>query len=277
MSIKNLLFQHNVTDDDFETCRFILDHAGIKHSNIYLEELLSEHQSPTSLLAVKDCLSEYGIESAAVNKGNHAYLDFELPFICVIQQADWPKAAFSVVTEISSETVEYLDPQTRRIASMTLTNFETIDKGVLMLFDASASRDEKNLKQNLVREKHRSLMSQIPTVLGVIIMILCGIYIVNTFADSVRWTRLSFLLMTALGAGISSLLIWHEVDKDNKLIKQVCGDGTAKVNCNAVLSSPQSTVFGISWSMWGGAYFFTVLALQLLFVNDLSFLLITAY
>lgn len=42
---------------------------------------------------------------------------------------------------------------------------------------------------------------------------------------------------------MSVLLLWHEIDKNNPLLRQICSGGK-KVNCDAVLSSKASKVFG---------------------------------
>jgi protein-disulfide isomerase/uncharacterized membrane protein len=50
-------------------------------------------------------------------------------------------------------------------------------------------------------------------------------------------------------------LLWHEVDKNNPFLKQVC-TGVIKGNCDAILSGKQAQVFkGLSWSEVGFFYF----------------------
>jgi len=266
----------NRNDDLFNTCSFLLKAQNIKHSNLHLKSLLIDHINYSSLLAIQDTLSAYGVESVAVGKGEHSYHDFELPFICSIQQVDWPSAAFTIVTNLDNDRLDYLDPLTKRVTTTTIEQFQSIHKDIIMLIDGAKAVDEINLRQNLVKERNESVLANLPIVLALISLFSCGGYIITHFTQNHSWTNLSYLLSTCIGVFISLLLIWHEFDKDNRLLKQVCGKGGKKVNCNAVLSSSHSSMFGISWSTWGGAYFCMLFLIQLLFVNNFSFLVVTA-
>jgi uncharacterized membrane protein/thiol-disulfide isomerase/thioredoxin len=276
MAILTNFLKNNITDDLFNACSFLLKSLNVKHSNLHLSSLLTEHLSSLSLLAVQDTLSEYKIESGAIRKGEHSYHDFELPFICAIQQIDWPVAAFTIVINLNQDRIDYLDPVTNKITTTTIENFQTIDKGIIMLIDGSQATDEKDLNQNLVLERNKTLLANLPLVFAIASLLSCGAYIISHFDRNHSLMNLGYLLSTGIGVFISLLLLWHEFDKDNKLIKQVCGKGGKKVNCNAVLSSSHSSMFGVSWSTWGGAFFCMLFLVQLLFVNDFSFLVVTA-
>jgi len=276
MSILADFLENNRNDDLFNTCSFLLKTQNVKHSKLHLKNLLMGHINYSSLLAVQDTLSAYGVESVAVRKGEHSYHDFKLPFICSIQQVDWPIAAFTIVTHLDNDKVDYFDPLTKRITTTTIERFQSMDKGIIMLIDGSKAVDEINLRQNLVKERNESLLANLPIVLALIGLFSCGGYILTHFTQNHSWLHLSYLMTTCIGVFISLLLIWYEFDKDNRLLKQVCGKGGKKVNCNAVLSSSHSSLFGISWSTWGGTYFCMLFLVQLLFVNNFTFLVVTA-
>lgn len=71
------------------------------------------------------------------------------------------------------------------------------------------------------------------------------------------------------GIGISALLLWYEMDKNNPLLKQVC-TGIANGNCNAILTGAQAKVFSwLSWSEVGFIYFAGAL-LMLLSVSPIA-------
>jgi len=80
------------------------------------------------MLTLKDVLFEYGIESAAVRKGSYTYEDFETPFMCSIQREDWSHSAFTVVTANDEGQISYLYPISNKIATVSLTDFEKMDK-----------------------------------------------------------------------------------------------------------------------------------------------------
>lgn len=266
----------DTNDNLFNTCSFLLKSLDIKYSTTHLNGFLSDHLHPSSLLAIQDTLSEYGIETVAVRKGEHFYHVFELPFICSIQQADWSSAVFTVVTYIDNDRIDYLEPLTKKILTTTIQRFQSIDKGMIMLIDSSKATDEIDLRENLVKERKKNLLANLPILLALVSLFSCGGYILTHYSAPQSWIHLSYLLTSFGGVLISLLLIWHEFDKSNRLIKQVCGNGRKKVNCSAVLSSSHSSMFGISWSVWGGAYFWMLFSVQMLYVNNFSFLVVTA-
>ena len=265
-------YKHN---NLYNTCGYLLDELKIEYTNYNLVKLIDNHLDSLSLLAVKEALSEYGIETGAIRLGNHSYLDFELPFICSIQKEDWPIPAFTVVKNIDNDSILYLDPITKKTTTSTLQQFQAMDKGIVMLIDSSNRRNEINYKDNVKLEREKRILSNLPWFLFLIIIIYCSFQIINYYQSNFVLNKLGYLIAIFIGTSISSLLIWHEVDQDNKLIKQVCRKGK-KMNCDAVLSSSQSSLFGVSWSIWGGSYFLMLLFVQLFFVNDFSFLLVTA-
>jgi len=276
MPILANIFKDNIKDDLFNVCSFLLKSFKTKHSDLHLKSLLTGHLNSSSLLAVQDTLSDYGILSAAVRKGSHSYLDFELPFICAIQQIDWPTAAFTVVTDITNNTIDYLDPASNEVIKTNMESFQSIDKGIIMLIDGAGAIDESNLKQHVLKQQTESFLADLPLAVIFISLLGCIAYIVSHYDRNFSLMTLCYLLTTCIGVFISLMLLWHEFDKDNKLIKQVCGTGGKKVNCNAVLSSSHSSIFGISWSIWGGAFFCTLFLIQMLFIGNFSFLIVTA-
>lgn len=87
MKLLNQLYSTH-EDDLFIVSQSLLNHYNIKHSDLHLRNLLQDHIDYPSLLTIKDTLSEYGIESVALRKGNHNYFEFETPFICSIQKVN---------------------------------------------------------------------------------------------------------------------------------------------------------------------------------------------
>lgn len=275
MTVLINFLKNNTNDNLLNACSFLLKHLNIKHSNLHLNSLLTDHLNSSSLLAVQDTLLDYGIDSGAIRKGEHSYHDFELPFICSIQNIDWPMAAFTIVISLDNDKINYLDPITQKIITTTTEEFQLIDKSIIMLIDASKAVDESNLRQNIVKERNETLLAYLPFALILVSLFIFGIYISSHFNNH-SIISISYFITSCIGVLISLLLIWHEFDKDNRLIREVCGKGGKKVNCNAVLASSHSSMFGISWSTWGGTYFCMLFLVQLLFVSNLSFLMVTA-
>ncbi|RQO69445.1 hypothetical protein DBR43_15300 [Pedobacter sp. KBW06] len=73
MSILTNFLKAKLNDDLFNVCGFLLKFLNIKHANLYLKLLLTDHLNASSLLAVQDTLVEYGIKSGQLEKTEHHY------------------------------------------------------------------------------------------------------------------------------------------------------------------------------------------------------------
>jgi uncharacterized membrane protein/thiol-disulfide isomerase/thioredoxin len=200
------------------------------------------------------------------------------PFVCAIQQSDWSSSSFTAVMDIdeNTDTISYLDPVSNSITSRSLADFENMDKGIILLIDASNKKDEVNYIQNSQQQRNHKLLQYTPVYLAICSTLIAGIYILTNYNATYSWLSLSFLLTSFLGLGVSSLLVWHELDAHSPFLKEVCGGQGKKVNCEAVLSSAQSSFLGISWSLWGFSYMTTFFLTQIFFANQPPFLLVSA-
>src|SRR5690606_19218548 len=130
-----------------------LSHYGLRATHSTINALLEKHIEYPSLLSVKDTLSEYGVESVAIRKGNHGFRDFDVPFVCAIQQEDWGTPNFSVVTEANTETITFLDPLTDKLKTISVAAFGQLDKEIILLLDGTAGKDEVDYAANKRNER----------------------------------------------------------------------------------------------------------------------------
>lgn len=147
-------FNKRVTNIE-KVLHFFLTKNNVKHTSLYLQYAIDNHVENPSMVTVKELLFEYGIECAAIRKGNYAYEDFETPFICSIQQEDWSQSAFTVVTANEGGEISYLDPISNKITTVSLSDFEKMDKEIILLLDAEHKKDELNYKQIKFKERRR--------------------------------------------------------------------------------------------------------------------------
>lgn len=268
------IFVERKKDDLFNTCHYLLKNLRINFTTKSLSETLENHADYPTLLSVKDSLLEYGITSAAIRKGQHSYDEFETPFISAIQKEGWPKANFTVVIKAESDGIEFLDPTTNKRKAVSLEDFEKMDKDVVLLLDTSTARDEANIIENRKDQRTSLLAQQIPLYLAFTVLLTAIIYILLQPIGVLSWFGIGYIATSFIGLGIASLLLWHEIDAHNPFIKEVCGGNSKKLNCNAVLSSSTSSLLGISWSVWGFAFFATFFMTQVLFPASPVFVLL---
>lgn len=143
-----------------------------------------------------------------------------------------------------------------KLITTSFSNFINSWSGVVLVTETTDNSGEKLYKQN----RHNEVV-QILKIPALFILALATI-VINSFAlynlttqsnQLVYYTIITFLKL--IGLVVTSLLLWYEVDKANPILQQICTAGS-KTNCNAILSSKQSKLFGlISWSEIGFLYF----------------------
>ncbi|MFZ4260633.1 vitamin K epoxide reductase family protein [Sphingobacterium sp. HJSM2_6] len=270
MIMSNFLYNINESDLDI-VCRNILDVYQVKYSKLNLKDIIDNHVDNPSLLTIKDTLFEYGVESAAIKKGSYNYIDFETPFICSIQKEDWHNASFTVVGDVNDMEVTYLEPQKNKFITIPLVEFESIDKGVVLLTDDTHKKDEVNLNTNLVNQRNKKIVKNIPIYLAFTVFVSALSNIIINYQVNVSWVNIVFTTTSFVGLLISTLLLWHDLDVYNPIVREVCGGQSKKLNCDAILYSSQSTFLGVSWSTWGFSYMATLFNLQVFFPSNIIY------
>lgn len=263
------LFHHR-KDNIFQIAKYVLEISDIKFTETTLDKRLKDHIDYPSLLALKDVLFSYGIESAAIRKDAYSYDDFETPFICYIQQEDWSQPAFTVVTMANEHFLEFLHPSSNKKTRISISAFEKMDKEIILLLDTEGGRAEENYVANRRQERYHSVLRQLPVYLFTLIWAFAFTFQRNTPTEEL-WLSMSFLLNSGIGLLLSTLLITHDINAHNPFVREVCGAFGKKSNCNAVLSSKGANFLGISWSIWGFAYFANFFLSQLFFASHPSY------
>lgn len=250
-------FKKKKDDDILECCAYILQYYHVKYTRSKLISLLKSHLEYPSLLSVKETLLYYGIQSAAIRKRDYDYEDFEVPFICPIQKEGWPDASFAVVLSVENSLLSYFDPFSSRNFTVSLGEFQKIDKEIILLLDGESIKHEENYHENQRQGRLKTITAWLPLVILVCITLLSIIINWRTENSAFKFIGILFTVTSFLGILASILLISHDIDSHNPFVKEVCGALGKKSDCNAVLSSDQSKFLNISWTVWGAAYFLT--------------------
>lgn len=266
------IYDVNTDKNILHTCKSILSIFDIKHTVLRLNNSINNHLDAKSLLAIKDILAEYGVKSAAVHKAHFPYVVFETPFVCAIQQEDWPEPAFTVVNSCQGNRINYLNPLTNSFQEISFEEFEKMETEIVLLLDDSNKKDEINYSENKRTERAEHIVSQIPVYAFGLFVFLSLILQLRSITAT-NWISPLFLITASVGLIISLLLVWYDADAQNPFIKEVCRSSkTNHINCNAVLNSKGSKFLGINWSIWGSAYFATFFICQIIFSSEKIYL-----
>jgi len=257
-------------NDLFLSCSTLFDYFKINYSRSRLNELLELHNDYPSLLAIKDVLWEYRVESSAIRKNDYCYSDFEAPFICSIQKEHWSKESFVVVTDAYEGLLTYINPENDRPETIYIEEFNKIDKGIILLVNGENATNEIGYEANKRQEIVNNIVNLLPFIVLTGLLLIAGINLLSIDNRLIIALSFGYLFSGIAGVLISFMLVMHEMDSYNPFIREVCGMFGKQSSCQTVLSSSTSSFLGVSWSIWGFAYFTSLLISTIFFSGSIS-------
>lgn len=216
-----------------------------------LKNSLEIHPDYPSLLAISDVLNDYSINNISVKVNAGQIPQLPVPLMAQIKASEGEQ--FAVIETATADAVEYIDPVNYRREKVAIDDFSKVFTGVVMLAETTETSGEKDYKKIRQREKTASFVQWLAAIaVPLITLIACIITFIQVGTAAV--IPIIYTVLTLIGTVIGALLIYHDVDRTNPFLQQICTAGK-KTNCNAVLHSKQSGIFGISWSVIGMTYF----------------------
>ena len=249
----------------------LLKKLSIKVTRRTIDNTLQQHPDYPSVLSLGDSLKKWGVNNVAL-KVEPEKLP-ELPFPC-IAHVKTDGGDFIIVDAVVQNRVQCTDWKGKTFF-VPLEDFTASWTGVVMLFEKSRHSGEKDYNKNLRKERAATLFSYgllfLPFLLGAFAIVILAL---SEVPDFNIWGFSLNLFLKATGIIVSVLLLWHEVDRYNPLLQQICTAGK-KVNCDAVLDSKAAKIF--SWLSWSevGFFYFTGGFLALLFAGSQTVSIIT--
>ena len=236
----------------------LLKELDIKYTRQYLQKELQMHPDYPSLAAIADVIGiSYDVACVSLRisiKQFQQSSDFRKPFLAQLKSQRNNYDIFAVVTKLSNDQIDLYNPDTKKTEKYTIDSFNALYRGVILIVEKGSKLQEDNYEINLKVEKKDIFFKTIAsTAIPIAAIITAGLYLftnpIVTAAPSIF-----FMLLTLVGSSITALLIWHEIDEYNPVIKQIC-QARAKVNCSSVLNSKAAKVKGMSWSSIGFVFF----------------------
>lgn len=255
--------KNNVEEVSFLICEFL----HLKLTKDTLCRHLRNHPFYPSMLAIHDVFEEFGIASEAYKYGEvEKILDIKEPFLVQIKTEDGNgQVFFALVYGHEGKTADWFNPISHRREDISIIDLKKKSTDYAMLFSASPKAGDNNFavhwrKEVLQRASELACVAFLPICLTLI-----AIY--RVLLGNLNLGPFLFATLLLAGCIICSLLLMHEYNVYNPVVRSVCGD-SKKMNCNAVLSSPGSAIAGIPWSVIGGLYFLGSLISILVFCLD---------
>lgn len=283
--LRSLFFPRGeITETLYELSKLL----GVQITQNSFKQSLEDHPDYPSLLSVSDVLDDFGIANVAVRTSAEKVLNFSPPFIAEITpinqiqirqdeviDSNHSRSDFVLISEINKENVRYFNPYVRRWINLAYEHFIDKYQGVLLLIEASDQAGEKDHveKENSQR---RTEISYYFSFLAIPVLTLIASYYRVYNWETTSLIAVLNLILTCIGAIVSFLLLLYEYDEFNPVLKEIC-TANRKTNCNAVLTSKYSKLFGISWSSIGFFYFLSNILILIMLGGNPNAIVVLAW
>lgn len=231
-----------------------LNLLGVKYTQSFSEQYYNEHPHKYNLFGLSKMLADYGIENAAIHISDkeNDIMEIQTPFIAHFG------GDFVVVNNVESDKVSFMWRGIK--VSSPIAKFIEAWTGVVLLAESSKKSIEPDYKEHRRLEQMNLLKKML--LFSVLIIITVMICIHQSFYTDVG--ILLLLLINLAGMYICWLLLLKQMHIQSQYADKICSLFKQK-DCNNVLESKSSKLFGIiGWSEIGFGYF-SVNVLLLLF------------
>ncbi|MCD7936377.1 MAG: thioredoxin domain-containing protein [Tannerellaceae bacterium] len=242
-----------------------LDLLQVRHTKNYSNKLYEEHPHKNNLYGLSQMLSTYKIENVGlkVKSDIRTLQDIEPPFLVQIQ------GGFAILSRISDTQVEYYQDGKKIV--IPHEEFIKLFTGIVLVGEADDKSGEPhyetNRKNDLIAKGKQILL------LAVWVVLLSSLGCINGFYKS--WGLVTALLISLTGGYISYLLVLKQMKIQSKYADQLCSLFLHKNECNDILETKASKLFGIfSWSEIGLGYFMSNLLIIVAFPSLYSYVAI---
>lgn len=250
------IFNNNKPNVESVVCA-LLKKLNVKVSYTTITNCLQDHPEYPSLLAISDCLTEWGVsnQSYKIDLKDFDESDLYYPFIAHLPESG---GRYVVVTKIENHQVYYSDEKSSMVV-IPMVDFLKRWQGIALHGTANTSNGELNYKTARFKESLQQLIAPLAILLG--IGLLYMFFAAQPFQLSIL--VLSFLKLS--GISLSVLLLMQSLNANNPFIRNLCSLG-GKNDCNAILKSDAAKL--TAWLSWSevGFFYFTGSFLSLLFV-----------
>lgn len=237
-----------------ENVVFVLQEAirylRIRVTNSTIKEFLLKHPHYPSLKSVCDVLNKWNIENYALNLDMDEIRALEMPFIAHLKDGG---GQLAFVEKIENGEVRYTVSKQKRIKE-DFVKFSEKLSGAVIVMQAGENSGEKEY-----REKHQNeFLNKILLPLIIFTLAYGVIYFFVITERTILQAEYLFwglLITKIIGFSASAVLVLHELKISTPLADKICGF-SSKTDCDTVLSSNASKLFGwINWADVGLIYF----------------------
>ena len=235
----------------------MLSYLEVRHTKWYTDSVYNTHPHKYDMYGLYDILVSYGVNAMGVNFADKDCSHLTFPCILYIN------GDFVVASGISGEKIHY--NWNGRKFDLPLNDFRSVWTGNAIVVDGESNAVEPNLKQH----EKKYFLSRMSTSLFVVIIALAVFFACYINHEKIGLTGFLLLLLDGAGIFTSSLLMEKTLHKNSLYGDKVCSLFHQK-DCNGILMSDKSSIFGISWSEIGFSYFLSHIVVIAAFPRAIS-------
>lgn len=228
----------------------LLKRLNVKVTESAVSSAMEYHPDYPSLFSISDSLNRWHVNNLALQVKAEQLHDLPLPFIAHLKKGS---GYFTLVTKLDSESIFHISENGKEVQQKKNLFIEKWS-GIVLVAEA----DEKSGEVNYKKQRREELFYEnrlLAVLVALITFSLAFNYVSIPVNSPLSFLPLVLLQLKIVGSLVTGILLWYEIDKSNPLLKEICSGGT-KTNCDAVLDSKGSKLFGlISWSEIGFFYF----------------------
>jgi uncharacterized membrane protein len=231
----------------------------VKHTAWYSQKRFEEHPNKYNLLGISSLLNDYAIPNAAIRLKDKNIETLNTPFVAQT------RTAFIVVTNYNSENVVFLWGGKK--IKIKVEKFKEMWTGVVLI----AEPDENSIEPNYIQNRQDELVTKIRKYLAVVIpVIFLGYFI---FSNTYCVENILLILINFIGIIVCILLVLKQIKTSGNIVDKICSLFSKK-DCNLLLESDASKIWGVGWSEIGLSYFISNILILIIIPHLILYMLI---
>ncbi|MGB3466282.1 MAG: vitamin K epoxide reductase family protein, partial [Cyclobacteriaceae bacterium] len=243
----------------------LLNFLKVRFTKKYILENFTESSKVIDLSAVTILLDYYGVDSLLVKISKNELTEIDYPCITSVKNK-YGMFQYIVLTDVKNDSVYYFNNEGKNI-TIKINEFLKAWSMICILLDATEIKEEVGYSTN----KKRNRIKRNSVLLSISLLCLGFIFIVDKIPLEILSFPIVFLIIIKLvGAVISFSILSKNIGLNSKILDNICGK-TSKFDCEKVLNSPNSSLFGINLTEIGITYFVATTVILLLTMRNNSF------
>jgi uncharacterized membrane protein len=215
----------------YASIAILVSDLNLRISKSALQQI-EQHPAYPSLSSISDTLTDWQIENLAINSSIEQLKEIPYPAIAHLYKNS---GHFVVLQKLEGDFLQYIDPEIG-VVKESLQNFEKKWTGVVLLVQAKKKSGEENYQQKRREEIFQKVSLFTVCVLGMLLALLP--------LSIIPLSLLSIYVLKIIGTVLCYFLLQKQFGSSNATIDVFCKMGS-KSDCDSVINSPASTIFGV--------------------------------